>query len=72
MLTKKEKKRKKEKKVREGERKRERKGKETKFIVDFMGVIRSPSDRAPISMRARNFMGAGYQMHGGKYRRPSA
>lgn len=36
-----------------------------------MGVIRSPSDRAPISMRARNFMGAGYQTHGGKYRRPS-
>lgn len=41
----------------------------TKFYCKFLGVIRSPGDRASISMRARNFMGAGCEPHGEGYPR---
>lgn len=54
---------------REGENERE---KGNKIYCKFLGVIRSPGDRASISMRARNFLGAGYGVHGEKYRRLKA
>lgn len=42
--------------------------KEKKIYRNFLGVIRSPGDRASVSMRARNFMGAGYGVHVEEYR----
>lgn len=42
--------------------------KKKKIYRNFLGVIRSPGDLTSITMRARNFMGAGYIVRGYEYR----